>query len=157
MRNTFFSWTIFCALTSLLGCRMPSSAWNGAWRLDPLNSIFHGPVFTISISTDGEYHYYDRAVGAAGFAFRCDGKYRPMGKGHTEACVKSSATALDLVRKENGVKTDASHWELSTNGKVLTLTRSTFGSSGPVVAGQVIASRISGVQWLCWPVGGYKL
>lgn len=144
MRNAYFNWIVFCALALVLGCRTSSPDWNGAWRFNPSRSTFRGPVFTISLSTDGEYHYYDRAVGAAGVAFRCDGKYRPMGKNVTEACVKKSDTVLDMIRKENGVKTTASRWELSADGKALTLTATGFRPSGSYIKGQVVASRISG-------------
>lgn len=34
--------------------------------------------------------------------------------------MKSSATTLDLTPKENGTKTNTYHWELSSDGKVLT-------------------------------------
>jgi hypothetical protein len=58
--------------------------------------------------------------------------------------VKSSATVLDLVRKEHGVRTNAYHWELSAGGKVLTITATAFRPSGPVITAQVVNSRMSG-------------
>jgi hypothetical protein len=58
--------------------------------------------------------------------------------------VKSSATVLDLTKKEDGVKTNASHWELSADGKVLTATATAFSPSGPVITMQVVALRLSG-------------
>jgi len=124
-----------------MGCRAPSLDWNGTWKLNPAKSNFQGPIFTISISTDGEYRYDD---GRSSFAFRCDGKDRPIEKNRTRACVKSSATVLDLIQKENGVKTRANRWELSAGGKVLTATATAFRPSGPVITGQVVASRMSG-------------
>ena len=141
MRNARFDWVIFCALAATLGCRAPSPDWNGTWKLNPSKSNFQGPILTISISADGEYRYDD---GSSSFTFRCDGKDRPIGKNRKEACVKSSATALDRTRKENGVKTNAYHWELSAGGKVLTFTATAFRPSGPVITGQVFASRMSG-------------
>jgi hypothetical protein len=51
---------------------------------------------------------------------------------------------LDLTQKENGVKTSAGHWELSANGEVFTSTATTFRPNGPVITGQMVASRISG-------------
>jgi hypothetical protein len=109
--------------------------------MNPSKGNFQGPIFTISISADGEYRYDD---GDSSFTFRCDGKDRPTGNNRTRACVKSSATALDLTRNENGVKTDAYHWELSADGKVLTATATAFRSSGPVITLQIVASRMSG-------------
>jgi hypothetical protein len=141
MRNACFGWIIFLALTATLGCRTPSSDWNGTWKLNPSRSNFHGPTLTISISTDGEYRYDD---GNSSFAFRCDGKDRPIRKNRTLACVKSSAIVLDLTQKEGGVKTNAYHWELSSDGKVLTATATEFRPSGPFVKGRVVTSRLSG-------------
>ena len=43
-----------------------------------------------------------------------------------------NATTLDLTRKENGAKTNAYHWELSADGRVLTATATAFRPSGPV-------------------------
>jgi hypothetical protein len=141
MRNACSGWVIFCALAATLGCRAPSPDWNGTWKLNPSKSNFQGPILTISISVDGEYRYDD---GNASFVFRCDGKDRPIPKNRTLACVKSSATVLDLTQKEDGVKTNAYHWELSADGKVLTATATEFRPSGPVVKGRAVTSRLSG-------------
>ena len=141
MRNAWFGWVIFCALSAILGCRAPSPNWNGTWKLIPSKSSYQGPVITISIAADGEYHYND---GIVSDIFRCDGKYRPIGNNRTQACVRSSATALDKIRMENGVKTNTYHWGLSADGKVFTATATAFRPSGPVVTGQLVASRISG-------------
>lgn len=67
-----------------------------------------------------------------------------MGKNRTRACVNSSPNVLDLTLKENGVKTTATHWELSSGGKVLMWTTTAFRASGPVITDQFVASRISG-------------
>ena len=141
MRNGWFGWVIFCALAAALGCRARYPDWNGTWKMNPAKSNFQGPVLSISISADGEYRYDD---GRSSLTFRCDGKDRPVGKNRTQACVRSNATTLDLTRKENGVKTNAYHWELSAGGKVLTFTATAFRPSGPVITGQVFASRMSG-------------
>jgi hypothetical protein len=141
MRNARFSCIIFCALAAIAGCRAPSPDWNGAWKLNTSKSSFQGPVFTISISADGEYRWDD---GRSSITFRCDGKDRPIEKNRTRACVKSSATALDLTQKEYGVKTRVSHWELADDGKFLTSAATEFRPSGPVITGQVVASRMSG-------------
>jgi hypothetical protein len=141
MRNAWFSCVICALAATLVGCRASSPDWNGTWKLNPSKSNFQGPIFTISISADGEYRYDD---GRSSFTFRCDGKDRPIGENRTRVCVKSSTTVLDLAQKENGVKTSASHWELSGDGKVLTLTRTEFPPSGPLITFQIVASRMSG-------------
>jgi hypothetical protein len=45
---------------------------------------------------------------------------------------------------ENGVKTNTYHWELSAGGKIFTATATAFNPSGPVIMGQLVATRISG-------------
>jgi len=45
---------------------------------------------------------------------------------------------------ENGVKTNTYHWELSAGGKTFTMTATAFRPSGPVIMGQLVATRISG-------------
>jgi hypothetical protein len=140
MRNVC-AWFLLFALAATLACRSPSSDWNGTWKLNPSKGNFLGPVITISISADKEYRYDD---GSSSFTFRCDGKDRPIGDNRTRACVKSGASALDLVQKEDGVKTSASHWELSSGGKILTATATAFRPGGPLITAQVVASRMSG-------------
>jgi hypothetical protein len=139
MRNASFVIVVFGAIATTLGCRAPSPDWNGTWKLNPLKSNFRGPIFTISLSSDGEYRYDD---GRSSFTFRCDGKDRPIENNRTRTCVKSSTTVLDLTQKENGVKTSANRWELSADGKILTATA--YRSSGSVITAQVVASRMSG-------------
>jgi len=141
MRKVWFGWVAFCALTATLGCRAPSPDWNGAWKLNPSKSSFQGPVFTISISADGEYRYGD---GNSSFTLRCDGKDRPIGDSRTRVCVKSSATVFDITQKENGVKMSANRWELSADGKVFTSTATVFRPSGSIITSQTISSRLSG-------------
>jgi hypothetical protein len=113
MRKARFGCLVFCVLAVISGCEPPYVEWSGRWKLNPSKSSFQGPVLTISISADGEYRLDD---GTTTTTFRCDGQYRPMGNNRTQNCVKSSATTLDRTRKENGVKTNTYHWELSEGG-----------------------------------------
>jgi hypothetical protein len=150
MSRLLFGWVVLCALAVTLGCRGPFPDWNGTWKLNLSKSSYPRPVVTISISADGEYRYDN---GSSSFTFRCDGKDQPIGKNGTQVCVKGGATTLDLTRKQNGVKANADHFELSSNGKVLTAVATAFTSSGPVTTSQVVASRVSGSngfagQWL---------
>ncbi len=71
--------------------------------------------------------------------------------------MKSSASGLDLTRKENGVETSTSHWELSADGKSLTATATAFRPSGPATTSQVIDSRVSGSSGFAgqWRDPGY--
>ena len=127
------------AFTSACNARQPSPDWNGTWRLNPAKSS-QGPLVTISILADGEYRYDN---GASSFTFRCDGKDQPIGNNRTQACVEGNATTLDVTRKENGEKTNAYHWELSADGRVLTATATEFRPGGSVTTSEVVASRVS--------------
>ena len=98
-------------------------------------------MFTVSVESDGEYRWEE---GSTTFVFRCDGKFRPMGQDRMQACVKSSATVLDLIRKTDNVTTNAYRWELSNSGTIFTSTATAFHPDGPVVTAQIVASRMSG-------------
>ena len=141
MMKVWFGSVIFCALAAILGCRAPSPDWNGTWQLNLSESSFQGPIFTISISADGEYRYDD---GNSSFVLRCDGKDRPIGNNRTQVCVKRSATVFDITHKENGERTSANNWELSVDGKLFTSTATAFRPSGPVITSHTISSRLSG-------------
>lgn len=141
MRNTWLVWVVFCALVATSGCRRaPSPDWNGTWKLNLTKSSYQGQVLTISISADDEYRFDENSS----HTLRCDGKDRPIGNNRTLLCVRSGVTALDITLKENGVKTRATHDELSTDGKVFTTTVTEFRPNGPIVTSQITFSRLSG-------------
>jgi hypothetical protein len=140
MRNAWLGWAVFCALAAILGCRAPSPDWNGTWKVNPAKSSYQGQILTISISADGEYRFDEKSS----HTLRCDGKDRPIGNNRTLVCVKGGATALDITVKENGVKTRATHDELSTDGKIFTTTVTELRPNGPMVTSQIVFSRLSG-------------
>jgi hypothetical protein len=148
MRRDWFGWVVFCALFATQGCRAPSPDWNGTWKLDPTKSSYQGQVLTISISADGDYSFDENSS----HTIRCDGKDHPFGN-RTLVCVKRGATVLDITQKENGVKTRATHDEVSSDAKVFTTTVTEFPPNGPVITNQIVFSRLSGSndfagQWL---------
>jgi len=140
MKRACFGWVVLCALFVTQGCRAPSQSWDGTWKLNLSKSSFESPTFIISISADGEYRFGENSS----HTFRCDGKDRPVGRNRTLVCVKSGVTALDITLKENGVKTRATHDELSTDGKDFTTTVTDFRPNGPVNTYQIVFSRLSG-------------
>lgn len=149
MRNASLGWVVFCALVTPLGCRSPSSDWNGTWKLNPTESSFQGQVLTISISPDSDYRFDEKSS----HTIRCDGKDQPIGNNRTLVCVKSGAKALDITVNENGVRTRTTHDELSTDRKVFTTTVTEFRWNGHVITSQTVFSRLSGTndfagQWL---------
>ena len=144
MKNARFGWVVLCALVAISGCRRaPSPDWNGTWKLNPAKSSYQGQVLTISISAEGEYRFDE----STSHTLLCDGRARPIGNNRTLACVRSGDTVLDIIEKENGVKTRATHNELSTDRKVFTTTVTKFRTNGPVVT-SLTFSRLSGSDGL---------
>ena len=134
-------WIPLCALAATQGCRKPSPDWNGTWKLNLTKSSYQGRVLTISISADGEYRFDE----SSSHTIRCDGKDQPIGQDRTLVCVRKGGKALDIIVKEKGAKTRATHDELSTDGKTFTTTVTEFRPNGPpVIASQIVFSRISG-------------
>lgn len=142
MRNVWLGWIVFWALCAIQGCRTPSPNWNGTWKVNPVESSYQGPVYTISISTGGGYHFNG---GKAGFTLRCDGKDQQIANNRTQVCTKSGATA-NIVLEESGIKTKVTHWELSDGGNVFTSTVTAFEPNGHVTTSQTIFSRLSGTN-----------
>ena len=140
MRNSCRGWVLLCASTVTLSCRTAPPNWNGTWKLNPTKSSYQGQVLTISTSSDGGYSFDENST----FTLRCDGKDRPIGNNRALACLKSGATGLDITQEENGVKTRATHDELSPDGKVFTTTVTEFRPNGPVITSQIGFSRLSG-------------
>ena len=142
MRNERLGWiVVICALFLTQGCRTPSLDWTGKWKLNPTQSNYPGRILTISISADNEYSFDEKS----NHTIRCDGKNQPIGNNRTLICVKLGTTALEITLKENGVKTRATHDELSSDGKVFTTTVTEFRPNGPVTS-QIVFSRLTGAD-----------
>jgi hypothetical protein len=133
-------WISFGALAATQGCLKPSPDWNGTWQLNLAKSSYQGQILTISISPDGEYRFDE----SSSHTIRCDGKDQAIGKDRTLVCITKGGKALDIIAKEKGSKTRATHDELSTDGKTLTTTVTEFRPSGPPVTSQIVFSRLSG-------------
>ncbi len=140
MTNKWRGWLVSCVLVATQGCRALSPDWNGTWKLNPTKSSYQGQVMTISISADGEYRFDENSS----HTLRCDGKDQAVGNNRTVTCVKNGSAALDITLKENGVKTRATHDELSTDGKVFTTTVTRFEPNRPAVTSQIVFTRLSG-------------
>jgi hypothetical protein len=140
VRGVNLCWPFSIALAAVLGCRAPSPDWNGTWKLNPAKSSDQGQVLTISTTADGEYRFDE----SSSHALRCDGEDRPIGNNRTLLCVRSGVTTLDITLKENGVKTRATHDELSTDGKTFTTTVTEFRPNASVVTSRIVFSRLSG-------------
>ena len=139
INKAWCGWAVLCVLAAILGCQTPSPDWNGTWKLNLTKSSYQDQVLTISISADGEYRFDEDSS----HTLRCDGKDRPIGNTRTLVCVKNGA-ALDITIKENGVKTRATHDELSADGKIFTATVTEFQPNGSVITSHIVFSRLSG-------------
>lgn len=93
------------------------------------------------MSSNGDYSYDG---GGSRFTIHCDGKNRSIGENRTQTCVRTGATILDLISYRSGLKEKTSHWELSSDAKILTVTGTEFRPDGQVVDQRLVASRVSG-------------
>jgi hypothetical protein len=141
MKNGCLGWA-FVALIwmAALGCSRALPVWNGTWKLNESKSSIAGPTFQITISLAGEYHYNN---GTYSYSYRCDGKEYPTRPNRTISCLQTSAFAIDTTSKENGAKVTTAHWELSADGKMLTIRGTSIQSDGSVKPKEVIYLRTS--------------
>ena len=119
MKKSRLGWA-FAGVISVvaLGCSHASPVWSGTWKLNVSKSTTSGPSFLITISPEGEYSVDN---GTYSQSFRCDGKEYPTTPKRTISCVHASALVIDTTSRENGAKVATAHWELSADGKTLTL------------------------------------
>ncbi|SPE17937.1 exported hypothetical protein [Candidatus Sulfotelmatomonas gaucii] len=110
------------ALTAA-GCRGPSLDWNGTWKLDPARSNIPGPTLTLSLTPDGMFYSSGRSGSAK---FRCDGKAYQAAETLTAFCTQKNSSDLEITTFRNGSKAGVSHWQLSSNGKMLTVDSEIF-------------------------------
>jgi hypothetical protein len=142
MERGWLSCALVCAILMVaLGCSRVSPSWNGTWKLNPSKSSIPGPSFSITISAEGEYHTDN---GTSSEIFRCDGKEYPTSPNRTISCVQTRASAIDTTSKENGAKVTTAHWELSSDGKMLTIKGTSTQADGSVKPRQTTYSRTSG-------------
>jgi hypothetical protein len=124
----------------VLGCHRASPVWDGTWKLNESKSSIPGPNFSITISPEGEYHLDN---GTYNDSFRCDGKEYSTKPNRTMSCLQTSAFVIDTTSKENGVVA-TTHWELSPDGRMLTLKRTSIQADGSVKPRETVYSHTSG-------------
>jgi len=145
MGSTIKTLRLFSFIAMVLGgAALPSSAesnaWDGTWRLNEAKSQLGGPTFILTISPKGEFQIVTASLS---YKFYCDGKYRLVTGHRTLACVKATATAIDVLEKDNDKLIGRVHRELSTDGKTLTQTATEFGQSQPQKSVKRVFSRYS--------------
>jgi hypothetical protein len=134
---------------TVLGCSAPSPAWNGTWKLNESKSNIPGPSFSLTVLPTGEYHADN---GTYSYNFRCDGKTYITRARSTISCTQSRASEMDTTATEDGTKFPA-HWELSADGKTLTVKTTSAGTDEPVRATQGVYLRTFGSSGF---VGGWQ-
>jgi hypothetical protein len=141
MKTISLCWILAGALSmAALGCSRVSPDWNGTWKLNEAKSSIPGPTFVITVSPGGEYHYEG---GTSSYNFRCDGKDYSTRPNRTLSCVQTGAFVMDTTSKENGAKIATAHWELSADGKMLTISGTSIQADELPKSREVVYSRTS--------------
>jgi hypothetical protein len=147
VRRTVRDVCIVLILIPTVSCRAASPNWNGTWKLDPSKSDIPGPTIVVSISPDGMWH------NSGDWNFRCDGKGYQATDILTVYCTQVNNSDVDITAFKNGSKVVASRWELSSDGKVLSIKSSSFHDDGSVKAKDSRYARTSGSVGFA---GGWK-
>jgi hypothetical protein len=121
-------------------CFASSPSWDGTWKVTKSSSTVPKPNFIITILSTGEYHFDD---GVYTYNFRCDGKEYRVTASRTTSCTQKSASTMDKMRSEEGKQVDSQHWELSGDGKMLTVTTTSPKPDGSVKTVEKVYSPIS--------------
>lgn len=129
-------------LMATVSCRRLSPDWNGTWKLDPTKSDIPGPTITVSITPDGMYHNWGGDGGTANF--RCDGNRYQATDLLTVFCTQKNSSDLEITGFKNESKVFINHWELSPDGKVLTVASTSFHADGSVKSDEVRYMRTFG-------------
>jgi hypothetical protein len=147
----FLRWTcVGLILVDVSACRRPSQDWDGTWKLNVSRSDIPGPSLTVAITPSGEYH---TESGASAGNFRCDEKEYPAAANFTILCAQISTSVMETTLKKDGAKTGTSRWELSPDGKMLTIKSTSIQASGSVKSKESEYVRIAGSTGFA---GGWK-
>ena len=119
----------------------PSPDWNGTWKLDTARSTLPARTLTVSIAADGTYR---SSAGGSEMSFRCDGKERQATDILTAFCTQKSSSDLAITAFRNGSKVLTAEWELSPDGKTLTVESRRYHADGSVKPRETLYQRTSG-------------
>jgi len=104
----------------LTGCG-PSKAWNGQWALDEAKSSNPAPTFVISVIRPGMYRMDS---GTLIYSFACDGKKYLTTPNRFMSCTQKDPLVIDSISTVDGSVVETDHWQLSTDGTLLSITKS---------------------------------
>jgi hypothetical protein len=114
-------------MVTVSACRRASPDWNGTWKLSISKTDIPGPSLTVAISPSGEYH---TQAGASDGNFRCDGKEYPQTANLTVICTQGSTSVMEIILERDRTRTGTARWELSSDGKVLTIKSTSIDAHG---------------------------
>jgi hypothetical protein len=138
-------------LIPTVSCHGASPDWNGTWKLNPAKGDIPGPSIVVSISPDGTWHNSSR--GGASLDYRCDGKDYQANHILTVNCRQVNSSDAKLTGFKNGAKLFVAHWELSPDGKALSVKSTSFHTDGTVQEREKRYTRTSGSVGFA---GGWK-
>lgn len=150
MKSYCPGWTRIGLLTllALSGCR--SHGWTGTWQLNASKSSIPGSTFSMSMTPTGQYREDD---GVNSYDFACDGKDYPTSPQHTISCVEKNGLVMETTAKQKGQVGGTTHWELSADGKTLTIRSTPTPSTASEKPTEVSYVRTSGSGGF---VGGWR-
>jgi hypothetical protein len=138
-------------LIPTVSCRGASPDWNGTWKLDPAKSDIPGPTIVVSITPDGMWHNSGSSGTTANF--RCDGKRYQATDILTVYCTQVNSSDVEITDFKNESKVFTAHWELSPDGKLLSVKSTNFLADGSVKTKERRYARTSGLIGFA---GGWK-
>ena len=137
-------------LIPTVSCRGASPDWNGTWKLNPAKGNLPGPSIVVSISPDGMWH--DAGHNGAPANFRCDGKEYQQDI-LTISCKQVNTSEVEITGFKNGLKLFLAHWELSPDGKALSVKSTIFQADGSTKVKDARYARTSGSEGFA---GGWR-
>ena len=132
------------------GCRTSPPVWNGRWRVNEAKSSIPGPSLTIAVLPAGEYQFDN---GTYSYSFRCDGKKYTTTGDHMISCVQTSASVIEATLITHETKIGTARWELSDDGRRLTITGTSIQANKSAKSRETTYSRVSGTVGFA---GGWK-
>jgi hypothetical protein len=126
----------------VLSAAAADNPWVGSWKLDPAKSQFTGDTFTYSKAANGLLHFSDGST--ENYDFGIDGKEYKSNYGTTEAWTAAGSSAWDSVVTLKGTVLSKVHYQLSSDGKTLTITSTGTKPDGSRFTDESVYTRESG-------------
>jgi len=134
------------ASLAIQGCKDPNreSVWNGTWKLNVSESQAYGGYFTLGIAPDGVVTVTNEAYTSN---FECNSKEFKNGAGHSIVCTPLNSRQWKLTtRTDDGKDTGTSVWEVSSDGKTLTVLSNELQADGTRRSNEITYTRRAGTN-----------